>query len=323
MRQFLTVPIEFQVCMEALFIFLGVIFVLFIIYVGITVSLFRFAILRKDDVEKKDRWLFKKPGFSLHGDKGKDAVRQFEIAPFETVTITSFDGIKLSAFLLPAENPKGTVILFHGFHSTPKWDFAASFPYFSALGMNLLYPIQRAHGISEGKFITYGIKERKDAVAWTEFVNGRYGVEKPLYLGGISMGCTTVLMGSGEGYPKNVQGIIADCGFLSPHGIFTEVMRKSGLPPAPFVWLFGILCKRIAGFDIDEYSVFEALKHTDIPIAFIHGEHDRLIPCKMTLRAHDSYKGKKFLLTVKNATHGVAYLHGKAEYEAVLKLLFN
>lgn len=309
--------------MKTLTVITCVIFILFFLYIGITVSLFRFAILRKNDVGKKDRWLLKKPGFSLHGDKGKEAVRQFEAAPFETVTITSFDGLTLSAYFLPAENPKGTVILFHGFHSTPKWDFAASFPYFTSLGFSLLFPIQRAHGISEGKFITYGIKERKDAVSWTMFINGRYGVDKPLFLGGISMGCTTVLMGAGEGYPKNVRGIIADCGFLSPRGIFTEVMRKSGLPPAPFVWLFGILCQKTAGFSINEYSVPEALKDTDIPIAFIHGENDKLIPYKMTLIAHNLYKGKKFLLTVKNATHGVAYLHGKAEYEAVLKLLFS
>ena len=309
--------------MKTLTVIFGVITVLLLLYVGITVSLFRYAILRTDGAHKKEKYLLKKSGFSLPENKGCKAKEMFEAAAFETVKMTSYDGLTLSALYLPTENARGTVILFHGFHSTPKWDYAASFPYFSTLGFNLLYPIQRAHGASEGEFITYGIKERHDAVLWTETVNKMNGDTLPVYVGGISMGCTTVLMGAGEGYPKNVRGIIADCGFISPHGIFTEVMRKSGLPPAPFVWLFGIFCRRIAGFDIKEYSTLEAIKNTDIPIAFIHGKSDRLIPYRTTLINHNAYRGKKYLLTVKNAPHGESYMHGRAEYEAVLRLILG
>ena len=309
--------------MKTFLVISGVILVLLIFYVVTTVSLFRYAILRTDGAHKKEKYLLKKSGFSLPENKGSKAKEMFEAAAFETLKMTSFDGLTLSAIYLPTENARGTVILFHGFHSTPKWDFAASFPYFSNLGFNLLYPIQRAHGESEGKYITYGIKERYDAVLWAETVNKMNGDCLPIYVGGISMGCTTVLMGAGVGYPKNVKGIIADCGFISPHGIFTEVMRKSGLPPAPFVWLFGIFCRRIADFDISEYSTLEALKHTDVPIAFIHGKSDRLIPYKTTLINHNAYNGKKYLLTVKNAPHGAAYMHGRAEYEAVLRLIMG
>ncbi len=309
--------------MKTLTVIFGVITVLLLLYISITVSLFRYAVLRTDGAHKKEKYLLKKSGFSLPENKGSKAKEMFEAAPFETVKMTSYDGLTLSALYLPTEKARGTVILFHGFHSTPKWDFAASFPYFSNLGFNLLYPIQRAHGESEGKFITYGIKERFDAVLWTETVNKMTGDRLPIYVGGISMGCTTALMGIGVGYPKNVRGIIADCGFISPHGIFTEVMRKSGLPPAPFVWLFGIFCRQIADFDINGYSTLEALKHTDIPIAFIHGENDKLVPHRMTLITHNLYRGKKFLLTVKKAPHGASYMHGRAEYEAVLKLIMG
>lgn len=290
-----------------------------VIYVGITVSLFRFAVTRKAPAAKKK-----------HGKKTADrtdgqteAPIAFDKADFETVTVTSFDGLRLSALFLPASNARGTVILFHGFRSSPRHDFSFSFPYFSSLGLNLLYPIQRAHGSSEGKFVTYGIKERYDAVRWTEFINERVGSSLPIYLGGISMGCTTVLMGVGVGYPRNTRGIIADCGFISPYGIFKEVMCKSGLPTAPFLWLFGVFCRTVAGFDIKEYSTLKALESADVPIAFIHGESDRLIPVKATLDLYRSYNGKKYLLTVKGAPHAAAYFHGKAEYEALLDIILG
>lgn len=294
-----------------------------IFYVTTTVFLFRYAILRKKERHKKAKKHSENVKTVRRMEKGKTDKNNFLSSDFKTLEITSFDGVMLSALYLPAENPKGTVILFHGFHSTPVWDFSESFPYFSSLGFNLIYPFQRGHGKSGGKYVTYGINEGHDAVLWAETANSLLGCEKPIYVGGISLGCTTVLMGAGVGYPDNVKGIIADCGFISPHGIFTEVMKKSGLPPAPFVWLFGILCRKIADFDIKGYSTLEALENTDIPIAFIHGECDKLIPCKTTLTVYNAYKGEKHLLTVKNAPHATSYSHGRTEYEAILKLLMK
>lgn len=288
-----------------------------VIYVGITVSLFRFAVTRKAPSDKKERV---KRAVSCPDIQTKEPIT-FDKADLETVTATSFDGLRLSALFLPVSNARGTVILFHGFRSSPRHDFAASFPYFSSLGLNLLYPIQRAHGSSDGKFVTYGIKERHDAVRWTEFINERLSAPLPIYLGGISMGCTTALMGAGVGYPKNVRGIIADCGFISPYGIFKEIIQKSGLPPSPSLWLFGLLCRYVADFDIKEYSTLAALEKTDIPIAFIHGENDKVIKTKATIDTYNAYNGKKYLLTVKNAAHGRAYAHGKAEYEALIDII--
>ena len=310
--------------MKTLLVILGVVLVLLLLYIGITVSLFRFAILRKDSTDRRDKRSQRCSVFTRNrGKAGERTGHEFDSTPFKTLKMRSFDGAELTALYLKADKPRGTLILFHGFHSTPRWDFGAAFPYFSSLGFDLLFPIQRGHGKSGGRFITYGIKERRDAVLWTELVNKMNGSKLPIYVGGISLGCTTAIMGAGVGYPENVRGIIADCGFNSPYGIFTEVMKKSGLPPAPFVWFFGILCRHIAGFDIKEYSASEALRHTDVPIVFIHGEKDRLIPCKTTLALYKAYKGEKHLLTVKNAPHAAAYSHGRKEYEAVLRLLFG
>ena len=47
---------------------------------------------------------------------------------------------------------------------------------------------QRAHGLSEGKTITFGIKERLDCLCWVEYLVERFGKETQILLTGISMG---------------------------------------------------------------------------------------------------------------------------------------
>ena len=45
----------------------------------------------------------------------------------------------------------------------------------------------------------------------------------PVYLAGVSMGATSVLMATALPLPANVRGVIADCGFTSPRAIMAQV----------------------------------------------------------------------------------------------------
>ena len=80
----------------------------------------------------------------------------------QDVYVNSNDGLKLHAFWIPAENARGTILLAHGYRSTMLVDFGLAFAFYHALGMNILVPNQRAHGESEGRYITFGVKESED-----------------------------------------------------------------------------------------------------------------------------------------------------------------
>lgn len=81
----------------------------------------------------------------------------------------------------------------------------------------------RAHGSSEGKCLTFGVKERYDCLAWINCAIERFGRDTKIFLYGISMGAATVLMAGGLDLPDNVVGIVADCGYTSP----TAIIKKS------------------------------------------------------------------------------------------------
>ena len=143
----------------------------------------------------------------------------------QDVYVTSKDGLKLHAYWVPAEKPRGTILLAHGYRSTFLVDFGLAFAFYHALGMNILVPNQRAHGESEGRYITFGIKESEDMLCWIDYHNRNFGSYQ-MILSGLSMGASTVLFLADQELPGNVKCIIADCGFTSPYDILDVVFRS-------------------------------------------------------------------------------------------------
>ncbi len=232
--------------------------------------------------------------------------------------IMSRDGLKLHALWVPAENPRGTVLLVHGYHSGSLVDFSMIFDYYHEMGMNLLMPDHRAHGTSEGKFITFGVKESRDMLEWAQYHNQKFG-EYPLIYNGLSMGAATVMFMADEELPKNSRGIVADCGFTSPGEIISKVFKQQTHVPAwPFIWATALFARVFAGFGLWEKSSIRTLAHSKLPVVLIHGLADDFVPCDMTKRSYEACTAKKELLLVEGAGHAVSYLKAEKEYRSLV-----
>lgn len=226
----------------------------------------------------------------------------------ERIEITSRDGLKLRADFIDCPDRKGIIALFHGYRSIPLGDFSVVNEYYNSLGYALLLPHQRAHGESEGKYITFGVKERYDCLDWCNKLGELYP-EEPVFLDGVSMGCSTVLGAAGLELPENVHGIIADCGFTSPGEIIAHVMKIwLKMPKFPFYYIVGFMCRVIAGFSFDEFSTVDAMKKNTLPVLFVHGKADGFVPCQMTVRAHEACVSEKEIYLIEKADHGLSYL---------------
>ena len=237
----------------------------------------------------------------------------------QEVTTISFDGLSLVGELIPRENARGTLLLFHGWHGSPCSDFGGALPFYYAQGFRILLVHQRAQGKSGGTYMTFGIRERRDVHTWVDWHNARFGADEPVVLGGLSMGATTVLMASGTPFPKNVRGVVADCGFTSPEEIIRAVLRERHLPEWPLLPLIGLQTRLFAGFGLREYSTREAMKTNRLPLFLAHGEADTFVPCVMSRQTFDACTSEtKVLLTVPGAVHGRSYLVDREGYEKAL-----
>lgn len=247
-----------------------------------------------------------------------DNIKKVSMAEYEDVETISYDGLKLRGKLKFVSSKKPVIIFFHGYKSSPFRDFSGGYGYSEKRGYNALLVFQRAHGESEGKSITFGIKESYDVISWVKWCRERFGENVKILLMGISMGASTVVMASGRDALENVKGIVADCGYSSPKEILCHVIKRRGLPLKVSYFFVRLGAKLFAGFDPEEYSSKEAVKFTNVPILLIHGKEDGFVPCEMSENVRRENIEKCTHLYVDGANHGLSYYEKKEDYENAL-----
>lgn len=289
-------------------VFLVIIIIFLILFLIAAAYFFNLAFVRRenpntDDIDSKENDFLDK-----YRPVIKEGLAFIEQSPKKWVYTLSFDGLMLAARFFDVNSDKA-VILFHGYRSTANRDFSCAVKLYCELGYNVLLVDERSHGRSEGKLITYGVKERHDALSWINYYLKNIDSNAELFLGGMSMGATTVLLAAGLELPENVKGIIADCGFTSPVDIMKKVARQAFHFNADFLMpVMNIFCRIFGHFGIYGVSTVDSLKNTKIPVLFIHGKSDNFVPCEMSKAAYQSAAGDKYMITVEGADHGMSYL---------------
>lgn len=289
---------------------LGCVAALALIYSGI----FYFIFVRRREQDLIGLGFPEYSNWAEYMDEIRDGAAWAEQNAFEPITITARDGVRLYGRLFPADSRK-IILLFHGYRSIANRDFGCALEFYRRQGFQILLVDQRAHGKSGGRLITFGMKERYDCKAWLDYLNNRFGGNCALYLSGISMGSATVLMALGLELPTTLRGVIADCGFTSPADIISAVGRKSHIPPVLFLRPVDLLCRLFGHFSIYGASTVSALRENTVPVLFIHGTDDRLVPSAMSETSFAACKGPKKIVLVEKADHGLSFLVDRATVE--------
>ncbi|MBR5501050.1 MAG: alpha/beta hydrolase [Clostridia bacterium] len=237
----------------------------------------------------------------------------------ETVQIICKDGERLVGHLHCCNKPKRMIIAMHGWRSSWNRDFGLIDAFWCTAGCCVLYAEQRGQNNSGGKYMGFGLTERYDCVEWIRWVQKRYGKKIPIYLAGISMGASTVLMAGGLELPAQVHGIIADCGFTSPYHIWQHVVKRNlHLSYKVRARMADRLCRKRIRMGPEDYSTVEAMKSVKVPVLFIHGAEDHFVPISMTYENYTACVAPKQLLIVPGADHGMSYLVDPKAYEKAM-----
>ena len=248
----------------------------------------------------------------------KPLMEEMAALPYEQVFIRSHDGLQLSGMYYHLADGEPLQIQFHGYRGSPIRDFCGGHKLARRMGHNTLVIDQRGLGKSEGRTITFGVKERLDCLAWANYAAGRWP-NADIFLSGVSMGATTVLMASGLELPGNVRGIIADCPFASPEKIIAKVCRDMKLPPVialPFIRMGAHI---FGGFNLRAADAAESAKHAKVPMLILHGEDDRFVPCEMSAGIERANPALVHRFTFPGAGHGLSYLVDAQRYEKATK----
>ena len=238
-----------------------------------------------------------------------------ETLPREELEVVSHDGLHLKGYLFRNDVPTDkTAICVHGYHSTGFVDFASIGLEYLRRGFNLLLPINRACGESEGEWTTFGIHERNDTTLWVDMVSKLFpGGE--IVLHGCSMGGSTVCMMADKELPGNVRAIVSDCAFSDINEEFAHMLQLlAHLPRWPILNSIEKQFKKRIGVGFSEYYPLKSVKNARYPMFFVHGEDDSYVPPQNSEKLYAACPTDKRLLIIPGYGHAAAHLAGNSGY---------
>ncbi|MBP5571587.1 MAG: alpha/beta fold hydrolase [Bacteroidales bacterium] len=234
--------------------------------------------------------------------------------------MTAFDGIKLYAYYIPAAKKatKDVVILVHGFNDAPSVMAAYAQLHLEKRDCHILIPHLRAHGMSEGTFVGYGLYDSQDLVMWMQYLETRLGPDLKIVLHGRSMGAAAVLMTAGSGIaPDTLQGVIADSSF---DALDTQIaylaQRKYRLQLRPFLMLVRYVVLKRFGFPIEKASPVSIASKITVPVLLFHGTDDELVPSYMSDNIYNRLRAPKRICLIEGAAHVKGYDAAPEKYSA-------
>ncbi len=240
------------------------------------------------------------------------------------LSITSFDGIKLSARLTYSniDTTKSTIILLHGIRSS-KAHFIGLSSFLSENGFNSVALDLRAHGESGGQFCTFGVNEKEDITSVIDYLTEKESIEN-IGVWGQSLGGAIALQSMG--FDKRIKFGVIESTFTDFKTIVNDYFDlHAGFSFRPFSDYLSNRAASIADFDANDAKPIKYCKEINQPILIVHGNKDERIDIYYGKANFSKLKSpKKQFLEIDKANHlNVWKVGGNKYFSKVLEFLNN
>lgn len=296
-----------------IFIIIGaVIFIIFFLYLFYMKRVFNEVFVRHEAESFLDADL-SKTHYAPYVEKIRKNYKEAIALDYQDLWITSFDGLKLYGQYYDNKSDK-TVIFVHGVFATPYNNFATQILAFKKHGFNMLVINQRAHGKSEGKYLTFGVYEAKDLDLWIKKIEAEFK-PKSIVLYGTSLGGATVVTNMGY-YPNDIVKMgIDDSGFLSLKSVARFKLKKAHIPLWIVYPIERFYSKIFAHVNVEKITPSEAIKLYNKPMIFIHSRLDDIVAFSDGETLYNNFQGEKLKFFTNNAGHTSVFLANQTDIE--------
>jgi fermentation-respiration switch protein FrsA (DUF1100 family) len=249
------------------------------------------------------------------------AYREQEKAALSEVSIVSDDGLKLVGQYLDYQQ-KVTVIIIPGRSETSSYSF-----YFAELykdqPYNLLLIDSRGTGFSEGKFLTAGIKESDDLLAWARYLHEVKKQDIVLFHG-ICIGAATSLLALAKpSCPDYVKGAFAEGSFKNFKRMFAYHTKAGHHPSVTVSSELPFYFRHYAGVEILKDSPEKKVSLVTKPVCFVHGKEDIYVPYQDGQELYERCGSKeKELHFIAHGEHSKLRYYNPKEYDALVLSFF-
>lgn len=215
--------------------------------------------------------------------------------PHQDLAFQTEDGLTLRGWVFRPPGPsKGVVVFLHGKDNTRRMGLEAA-RRFVPRGWTVFLYDQRAHGLSDGTFMTYGAREKDDLRRALDAVGAKRAVAM-----GMSLGAAVALMAAPE--DERIIAVAALASFSDLDGIIRE---KAG----PLALNEALLrdsirdAEHAADFKVSDVSPREAAAKIRVPVLIVHGTRDAFTNISHSRRIYDAVTAPRRLMVVQGATH--------------------
>ena len=203
---------------------------------------------------------------------------QYKLA-YEPVEFATADGVRLRGWFIPAAGGETgrTIILCHGWGSN-RGELLRDTHFLAEHGFNLFYFDFRASGESKGSVSSVGYLETRDFDAAYDFLKtNRPLAAESVGVFGTSMGGAVAIYSAAK-YPEIVC-LLAENTFLSYNRVVANwSWRRLKTPYFPLVAMILFFVRRKLRADPEPYSPRYSVAGLKIPVLFINGDNDDLVP---------------------------------------------
>lgn len=235
-----------------------------------------------------------------------------ECGAVQTVRAVTSDRVRLSADILYAKQESHKwVLMVHGVNgSRKKVREQGRTEEYLRRGYHVVVVDQRGWGNSDGD-CTFGYLEHNDVMAWANAVV-QADPQAEIVLHGFSMGAATILLAAGsEDLPEQVKAVVEDSGFTQSQEMYE--LAKENNRKCHLKIFTRILDEYPLAMDM-AYTPIEAVNRIDIPVLFLHGEKDRVVPLEMCEQLYDTATCEKKMVTFQGVGHVKAVRERKNRY---------
>ncbi|MCR5716533.1 MAG: alpha/beta fold hydrolase [Lachnospiraceae bacterium] len=237
----------------------------------------------------------------------------YETIEKEEYIVQSTDGYELHVQLL--KNPVPTtryMLISHGYTDN-RMGALKYVPLYLALGFHCIIYDLRGHGLNQLTYTTYGIREGRDIAALVQDIRQRYPDLSVLGLHGESLGAASTI--TALKYRPAADFVVADCGFMDIENVLRGGFRMMHVPQ----WLYPVAdfgAKLRYHHSFREMQPIMALSENEIPILFLHGSKDTLIPPRNSEEMCKRTKGYGEVHLIEGAAHAEAVIVDPVSYRA-------
>lgn len=239
--------------------------------------------------------------------------------PYTEVTLQS-EGLRLPGWHIPASSPDRPVVLIaHGLGAN-KQNFLPAVQIVHELDYNAFIFDFRGHGDSEGRTITFGLKESADVRAAYEYVVQQHPRSR-IYGLGYSMGASALARMASD--DMVFDKIVLDSTFARAETAARNSLLRYGGPLQTPAWHLGRFWGWVfTGVDIAQHQPEAYVANlASRPLLLIHGTSDVMLPAGESVRLHEVAGPRSQLWLIENAGHIETMQH--PDYKQRLRRFFE